>query len=77
MSNGSTPPPQQPKFTHALLPLDALTKLSRLLTRLATEGQEAFELLNELQQMKPVTLNPEEQPEAEGPDDHPAAGADA
>jgi hypothetical protein len=60
MSNGSTPPDQKP--THAALPLPVLAGLSRLLNRMVLEGQEAHELLNSLQQLRPIQLTEPPEP---------------
>ncbi len=54
------PPAEQPQATHAAVPAGLLSAMSRLLTRSAIEGQEAAELLQALQQCRPITVSPDQ-----------------
>ena len=61
----SQPQPQAPQqqHTHVLIPIETVSKVSRLLTRLALDGQEATELVQALGQSLLVTPKPVEPPE--------------
>ncbi len=68
-ANGAAPPepearPEQ-EWTHAAVPKAVLAAMSRLLTRLAMDGQDAAELLGALQQCRLLDVGPD-QPEASG-----------
>ena len=68
------PQPAQPNYTHAAVPMQMIGQLSRLLTRMVTEGQEAMEVIQSLQQCRPISLS-EPKEEARGITD-PAGGSE-